>query len=53
MRRCPDCQCDRLIHFSSLGYKICSECGAKLPWELKEKQAPLVANNRKKNVDKG
>lgn len=48
MRRCTACNSDRLIHFSSLRYKLCADCGAQLPWELEEAQAPLVANNRKK-----
>lgn len=47
MRLCPHCQSPHLHEFSSLRKKQCSECGKWLPWELKEDQAPLVANNRK------
>lgn len=43
---CPKCYYTKLAYYSSLQYKQCTKCGFKIPWELKEKQLPLVKHQR-------
>lgn len=43
---CPACADGILCPLRSLSVKRCQSCGHSVPWELKEGQLPLVANNR-------
>lgn len=43
---CPKCGYDKLAYFSSLQYKLCTACWAKIPWILEYKQKPLVKHQR-------
>jgi hypothetical protein len=44
---CPKCGYDRLAYFSSLQYKMCTNCYTKIPWKISyEKEKPLVKSQR-------
>lgn len=42
------CQHETTVKLSSQALKICGDCGARIPWELKPDQPPVVTNNRDK-----
>lgn len=52
MSNCPHYNDPHLIRYSSISKQQCSNCGALLPWNLKEGQKPLVTNNRDKRREK-
>lgn len=43
---CPACADGMMVALRSQNVKTCSSCGHSTPWELKEGQLPLIANNR-------
>jgi len=47
---CPHCKDEYLVRIYSEKKKWCSGCGAWIPWDLAEKQSPLIgpARNIKK-----
>ena len=44
--RCPNCNSFKIASFSSLQEKLCTDCGTKLDWKLKENQKPLIKYQR-------
>lgn len=44
--KCPKCGNTWLLRLSSLRMKLCTDCNTVIPWELKDKQPPLVKHQR-------
>lgn len=40
--KCPRCQSDKIVHFSSLNYRLCHTCNHTYDWLVEKGQKKII-----------
>jgi len=47
--KCPKCNNENLLRFSTLNLLTCTDCCIDIQWKLKENKKPIITSSRDKN----